>query len=265
MRIELTLTCRQGSVIPMNYQYEISSWIYKTLYKADSAFASALHEKGYPANSGKRFKLFTFSRLELSTPFTPLPDHAALRLDAGRAKMTVSFLLDDSLEHFVIGLFQDQKLGIGTPHIPATDFMVRTVQMLPRIQFSAEARFSAISPICVSVRREEKKHAQYLHPTDPEYLLRLMANLEQKYVAAVQHDSNMLALPVEKGPEPEFMLLSTPKKQGVILKAYTPEETQVIGYSFDFSLRAAPALLETGYLAGFGNENAQGFGCTKVR
>jgi CRISPR-associated endoribonuclease Cas6 len=30
---------------------------------------------------------------------------------------------------------------------------------------------------------------------------------------------------------------------------------------FDFELRAAPTLLEVGYYAGFGVENAQGFGC----
>lgn len=48
MRFRLTLnrTTKQR-MLPMDYQYYISAWIYKVLRYADKDFAHFLHEKGY--------------------------------------------------------------------------------------------------------------------------------------------------------------------------------------------------------------------------
>jgi CRISPR-associated endoribonuclease Cas6 len=48
MRIQITFN-RTGKqrMLPMDYQYFISAWIYKVLKQADQDFASFLHEKGY--------------------------------------------------------------------------------------------------------------------------------------------------------------------------------------------------------------------------
>lgn len=51
--------------LPFNYQYPVSSWIYKVLSKADKEFATILHELGYKIENGKTFKLFTFSQIGL--------------------------------------------------------------------------------------------------------------------------------------------------------------------------------------------------------
>ena len=52
----------EKNIIPVNYQYEFSAWIYKTLNFGNAEFARWLHDQGY-VNGNKRFKLFTFSRL----------------------------------------------------------------------------------------------------------------------------------------------------------------------------------------------------------
>ncbi|MDY0286030.1 MAG: CRISPR-associated endoribonuclease Cas6, partial [Bacteroidales bacterium] len=65
MRIRLTInrTTKQR-MLPMDYPYYISAWIYKVLLQADTDFAQFLHEQGYGQSESKRYKLFCFSRLD---------------------------------------------------------------------------------------------------------------------------------------------------------------------------------------------------------
>ncbi len=64
MRIKITFNL-PGSrlVLPLNYQYPLSAWIYKVLENGDHDFSKFLHEHGYRHDSNKAFKLFTFSNL----------------------------------------------------------------------------------------------------------------------------------------------------------------------------------------------------------
>lgn len=69
MRFKLTLnrTTKQR-MLPMDYQYYISAWIYKVLKNADKDFARFLHDQGYGQSETKLYKLFCFSRLDLGKP-----------------------------------------------------------------------------------------------------------------------------------------------------------------------------------------------------
>lgn len=62
MRFGITFN-RTGKqrMLPMDYQYYLSAWIYKVLKQADSDFASFLHEKGYGQSETKLYKLFCFA------------------------------------------------------------------------------------------------------------------------------------------------------------------------------------------------------------
>ena len=64
MRFKLTLNVNKnafGNRLPINYQYEQSAVIYRILASGNEQFAMWLHENGYQLESGKRFKLFTYS------------------------------------------------------------------------------------------------------------------------------------------------------------------------------------------------------------
>ncbi|MCH8568718.1 MAG: hypothetical protein LAT67_10660 [Balneolales bacterium] len=48
MRIKLTITPEgAGNILPINYQYEISAWIYRMIHDGNAEFAAWLHNKGY--------------------------------------------------------------------------------------------------------------------------------------------------------------------------------------------------------------------------
>ena len=55
-----------------------------------------------------------------------------------------------------------------------------------------------------------------------------------------------------------------PKSKLITIKSGTAAQTKVKGWVFDFELDAPRELVEVGILAGFGKENAQGFGCGEL-
>ncbi len=276
MRLHLRLECRPGSRIPINYAYEFSSWIYKVLANADPAFASWLHENGYALEGNKRFKFFTFSQLQLQSPFRIESQQQAICIESGKASLILSFLLDDTLEHFITGLFRQQQFGIGTILLRPADFTVQSVEILPKPIFKETMRFRALSPICVAASEEGLKHAQYRHPNTPDYPELLINNLLHKSNIATHYTTASTLKPqtsktpnaepqnLQTSKPPNFQILSEPRQKGITLKSHTKGETKVIGYLYDFEITAPPELLEIGYYAGFGTENGQGFGCVEV-
>ena len=248
MRLQITLNHRPNQVLPINYQYLISSWIYRTLGNADSEFARQLHNQGYDFG-GKHYKLFTFSSLQ---PQWYDIDKQAKTFILTRSPTTIalSFYIEDALQHFVVGLFQDLKFTLSSGTAFQVDFEVASIEVLPKPAFQPTMRFSLQTPICISQDREGERYAQYLHPEDKDYATLLVQNLLRKQQALqaipTSQANTPLALPVTL-----FRLLSTPKRSPRTIK-----NIKVIGYVFDFELSAPVELLELGYYGGFGEKNS---------
>ena len=106
MRFTITLEKRQNrpDVIPINYQYELASWIYNSIARGDAAYSQWLHANGF--NDGyKRFKLFTFSHLDI--PQKKIFDDR-LKVLSDRISFRISFLPRKSTEEFIKGVFSQQ-------------------------------------------------------------------------------------------------------------------------------------------------------------
>lgn len=260
MRIQLNLSVTGvNRVIPVNYQYELSAWIYKTLYYGDPAFASWLHDKGYAA--GKRsFKLFTFSNIKAER-YKVFKDRFKILSD--EVSLVVTFRIDEAVRHFITGLFSHQAVSIGDRKSRA-DFEVRTVENLALPDFEETMRFRALSPLCVSLPVELKGSliAQYLGPDHPEYRRRFFENLVTRYNS--RHSESPEGLESYSPNEHRLVLLGKPKSRLIKIKADTPQETRIRGYLYDFECTAPVELLQFGYEAGFGEKNSLGFGCVEA-
>lgn len=253
MELKITFALVRGTSLPINYQYELSSWIYNVIERADSSYSTFLHEKGYSID-GKKFKLFTFSQLDLR-PYEI--SGSQMKLLGKEISFIIRFAVDSSLNHFITGLFMQQRFSLGDRHHMA-DFEVTAVQTIAPPHFETKMHFQCLSPICVSRMRPDRT-AEYLSPQDKDYGKLLVQNLVRKAGAfAATHEQ---ALP--DFSEFQFRLLNTPRRKGVHIKANTDSHTQVIGYLFHFELTAPVELHELGYDAGFGEKNSMGFGCVK--
>ncbi|MGB4204966.1 MAG: hypothetical protein WBJ84_05020 [Bacteroidales bacterium] len=103
--LELELQNSDKNILPVNYQYPISAWIYKTIHEGDHKFAEFLHNKGFEAGS-KSFKFFTFSMLGFDKGGYSINGDRLSILNK-KARLELSFLIPDALQYFVKGLFQN--------------------------------------------------------------------------------------------------------------------------------------------------------------
>ncbi|PSR54929.1 CRISPR-associated endoribonuclease Cas6 [Adhaeribacter arboris] len=257
-KLELRLPAK-NNLLPLNYQYELSAWIYKVLNLGDASFSTWLHNQGY-LTKGKPYKLFTFSRLQVSQ-FKIQQDR--LQILSGSVSLLLSFYTPVSAETFITGLFRQQQFSLGDAQ-SRVPFEVSTIQAESGPEFNGKARFRLLSPACVSTSRLQngRNMPLYLAPDEVNFAPIFIQNLLHKIEAGQLVNSASVTLPALE--EVRFTLLSKPVSKLVTIKAGTPQQTKVRGYLFDFALQAPQELLEAGYYAGFGEKNSLGFGCAEV-
>lgn len=247
-RIELAVDKRSDTLLPLNYQYELSSAIYKIMAASDKEYTSWLHDNGFGDGNKKRMKLFCFSNL-LIPRAKVFKDR--LNILSDKADFYISFLPERSTMVFIQGAFADQHLSLGDRE-SRVDFRINKVELVPTPANIEEGNFKALSPICIS-RKDEKGGIKYLTPEDPETGQRIISNLMEKYRFFYRKE-------FEGKTDYEFKLLDTPKRKRIILKRGTPEETSIIGYNFRFYLKCDKELMNVMFGSGIGEHNAQGFG-----
>lgn len=242
MRIELTIDHLPNQKLPINYQYLISSWVYKTLHQSDSDFANWLHEQGYTLK-GKKYKHFCFSLLNPKL-YKIHKRESVFELVEGSTQLTLSFNIDQAAKNMVKGLFQDNMMQLSSGKFNMLG-MVNQVQLLQPPQFEESMHFKALTPICISVGNENSQHAKYLNPTDKRYAEAFAANLVDKANAYVEEEK------FQVGDVAFDLLTQNPKE-----KLWTIKGVNIKGYLFDFELKAPKELMEIGYNAGFGVQNS---------
>jgi len=258
-----------GQMLPLSYQYELSSWIYSLIYQANSDFASFLHSQGY-VSGNKRFKLFTFSSLWIPPKFEIIDDR--IKIHSPEISFVISFLVPQAAEEMIMGLFRLEQFRLGDK-ITQVDLQTQSIELIPEVQLLTQRypgeiltlRLRTTSPLMVSqpeTREGGKLWHQYKSPLDEGYEALLLKNLQHKYQTAVVHD---LAKPLNGAADMSFRCLSRePKRRLIRIKAHTPAETKILGYMYDFELTAPVEYIRVGMLAGFGGENALGFGATRL-
>ncbi|WP_200976484.1 CRISPR-associated endoribonuclease Cas6 [Echinicola sp. 20G] len=247
-----------SNFLPLNYQYELSSAIYRILEEADPAYSHFLHQEGF-AFGNKKYKPFTFSFLEFDR-FKIVKGHNRLEHMGSQAVLDIRFAIDRAAEEFIKGLFLNQHLSIGD-RISRVDYEIRQIKAAPRVDFKEEMLYRCTSPMFLSCSREDGG-ADYLSPEDGRFKPVFENNLIQRLMSFHVHLS--LKEMEEDFPAMEFVLKSSPRKKGITLKALEEKPIKVIGYQFDFMLRAPTIIQELGYYGGFGSKNALGFGCVRV-
>lgn len=257
MRLQMILEKLPGgeSVLPINYQYELSAWIYKTIHRSDTDFASWLHEQGY-THEGHRFKHFTFSNIKVSQRRI---EGDRLHVFSNQVEMQLGFGIPDSVQHFIQGVFQEQRMSLGD-RISRADFVVRNVSVLPEPPLKGVVSFRTLSPVCLTAGSEEseKRTGTYLGPEQANYGDLLGENLRRRF-ASLFPDR-----PLPDGPV-RVTLTSEARSRLVHIKAHTAQSTKVRGFLFQGTLSGPEELLPIAYDSGLGEKGSLGFGCMEVR
>jgi CRISPR-associated endoribonuclease Cas6 len=247
MRVKLTLTAlKPVTTLPLNYQHAVASLIYNTLGQASAEFASRLHGEGFSAD-GRRFKLFTFSRINTRGARV---SGDRLILEDPTVSLLVGSPLGEFVEHFVGGLFRSESFDIAGGR-----FHLRQAETLPAPDFNERMRFRALSPVTESVG-EGQMHPRFLSPED-DWSEVVRRNLLRKYRALYGDEPADARLRFTW----DAAYLADAARRGRRTSVLTDiHGIKVRGWLAPFEVEGSTRLIETGYEAGFGSRNSMGFG-----
>lgn len=256
MRFKLTLSVQEkafGNVLPINYQYEQSAVIYRIFSRASKEYAEWLHKNGFRLESGKKFKLFTYSPLKIEKRYIP-KEKDRIQILSETVEWQISFLSEQSTEKFIQGLFAKQTFEIGDKK-STVQFRVQKVEVVPAPEYKSTMYFEAMSPICLKIKREDGG-TDYISPEDARakevVLYGLLSRYESFYGKPYFGDTTF-----------DFIPKGECKKKLIKIKVGTKEETSVVGYKCKFTVNAPTELMQILYESGIGEQCSQGFGCVR--
>lgn len=244
MRLEILFKTPVCS-IPINYHYQLCSFVYKRLKHTDSDFESFLHEKGF-----KGFRLFTFSQLFFNKSAVK---GNSLLIWSSTGRWYVSSISEDFLMFFFSSLIEIPQI-----EIEGTVFPIKEVNLLPQPQIDEQMEFFMLSPLVVStpVDQNGKLYHKFLFPGDEKFEEILSRNLVKKYEAfyGEKIDATIFI-------EPDWEYI---KKRNKITKLIDIKGIKIKGSIFPFKAKGDSRLLKMGYEVGFGERNSLGFGMVEV-
>ncbi|MDX9883754.1 MAG: CRISPR-associated endoribonuclease Cas6 [Prolixibacteraceae bacterium] len=242
-------------MLPVDYQYYLSAWIYKVIANTDPGFSAFLHSEGYK-DGNKRFKLFAYFPLNLGKPLL-WKEKSLFELRADRIFMQVAFHLSDAAEKFIIGLFNNQQLYIGD-RFNGIDLCVVQVERIPDPPVNNVMYYKALSPVVVSVMTGGEKYARYLSPDDDGYAEFIKNNLLQRRKAIPG------TLPVDVVDAFSLKLKTAPRSKLITVKPGTKQQSKIRGYIFDFELKAPEEFHRLILSSSIGEKGSTGFGWCEV-
>ena len=238
-----------GNILPLNYQYELSSFVYAAIHRSDAQYSTWLHQNGFIADN-KQFRLFTFSHLHVPK-YNIAGDR--LMIESPTVEWQITFLPERSTEEFIRGLFSEQVFTLGDRQ-SKVQFRVTGIELMPEPIFSPDMVFTTLSPVCIARHIPETNQIFYESPDSPYAREAMLRNLKNKYAAYHGHEHT-------GSDNFELKLLSTPISKLVSIKTGTPYQTKIRGYTFRFMLKADENLLKVMWNSGLGEKGSMGFGC----
>ena len=299
MRIKLTLkSADKKAILPIDYNYYLTSIIYKFISSSSEDYSSFLHNEGYKmSNNKKGFKLFTYSMLK-SKKYT-IKSNKIIFEDT-QIEWEISSPVNVFLQHLIAGAFkQGQTINIGNSQ-NNTKFIIEKAETLNKPEFKNVMRFTCLSPITISklydkktktnnlientdnnintnkniddiINHDTKSRCHYIRPWEDGFSKAVEQNLVKKYQLVygkepdgyVKNSNNIY----ENQDMPKFKIAINNdymnKKSGKITKKINFKNTEIIGFMAPFEVTGNPEIIEIGYETGFGEKGSTGCGCVK--
>ncbi|MEJ5287584.1 MAG: hypothetical protein CH6_3717 [Candidatus Kapaibacterium sp.] len=263
MRLKILLkSTKKDFQIPINYNYALSSALYKIFYESSPEFASWLHDQGFVARDGKRLKLFTFSRLFVH-------DFKQER-EIIKGTRNCWFLFSspfktEIVENLIIGIFKRSRIIIANRSV-SSEFRVQNIEHIEDPKFVREMDYIMLSPTVTSTMKElNGKVYEHFYRVDEEGIEEALANNLLKKYEIVNKSTYNGELRIELDRE---YIRSKGGAEGVSKMVTIAEgserETRVKGFMCPIKITADVEMQKVAYECGIGKKNGLGFGMLEV-
>ena len=239
MRFKVIIRKMSPGPLHYDYQYGLASVLYKRLAIANKTFANEMH-------SHQGFKHYTFSNLNIEDW---IPDQNGLNFN--KAHFIISSPDTEFIGNFAKGILSSPDFYLSNQD-RKVEFMVESIEMLSKINFTDHCTFRTLSPVYVKTQEKvgDKFTEEDLYPMNSKFYENLRANLVERFEEfyGQKIDSTFF----------EAKVTDFKKKRVTINNSYRRCSLM------DIVLKADPRLIEFAYDAGLGEKTAMGFGCIDI-
>jgi CRISPR-associated endoribonuclease Cas6 len=253
MRLHITLEADRPITIPVNYQEYLTAAVYGYVSRGDSDYSAFVHDEGYSADGGLKFKPFTHSWLRIPASRRRIYG-GALQIAPGPISWQVSSPVDEFLRPFASGLLQTGNLRIGQETLN-----ILSVEAAAAPEISDHTRFTCLSPIVATAGRPDGT-TEYLRPAEnaTAFSEAIRKNAIAKFKAFTGSE------PTDQNLQLAFDTDYLNTNHGGTKKA-TFKNIDIIGILAPFTVTGSAELIKLCIEAGFGGKTACGFGCVEAR
>ena len=230
-------------VLPFHY----TEWLQAAIYHSmGNSVAQVVHDVGFPVEN-RSLKLFAFSRLlgKYRANRETLTFHLPLTL-------VIASPLKMMIQEFTNSIISRSEFRLGPELLSLSKISMDSTELK-----SARIRVHTLSPLSTHstlTKGDGSSYTVYYHPREREFSQYVTQNLLRKYRAI--YGEPWLS---QSAPDIHIQPRHDPKMNIVYYK-----DTVIKGYSGTFDISGPVELLQTGWDAGFGDRNSQGFGLVDV-
>ncbi len=253
MRLKLTLKqSKPKQLIPADYHYAVTSFIYRTIEKSDAVYSEWLHSKGF-MDGNKKFKFFNFSDFYIPQRSFNVP--GKIEVLSENLTLNVSMLSDKSIEHLIIGMFESGRMKIFDNTAEA-EFYVKFIETVPEPEFKETMKYRILTPAVFSkkVIYNGKESPHFLRPDEEDYTLYFLKNISEKYKIYSGRGEDIVSPDMEMERTSEF------KKHIRTVRVKGSPDNKIVGYKYEFKLKAPAEIHRMLWMSGIGVKNSFGFG-----
>ncbi|OWZ83740.1 CRISPR-associated endoribonuclease Cas6 [Natranaerobius trueperi] len=245
MRLKINFSIDKPVNLTFNYQYLLSSWVYKIIYKGNSRLGKWLHEKGC-LFKGKNYKPILFSNVFFDeSKVVKSPKHSCLQVDKGGYFYFDSFRKDICYA-LMEGTWQKEKVILNDK-----EFVITSVEIVKDPHWNSPFKAKTLGPICAPYVSNNK--LQYSNPLESKFYDVIRNNLLNWYEIIYRKPSELKKDDIKITIDQSFNF----KKAEKLIDF---KGKKIKGYQFKFTLDAPSEVLEVAYRAGLGSYGSQGFG-----
>lgn len=251
-KIILSVSPDLGVVLPISYQCELSACVNRLLTGNQEYYNNWLQANELTQEDNLRQKLYSISNFYIPKIHV---EGDRLKIMVPRIQFWISFHHETDTESYLRKCMEGQEVVIGDRR-SRVKLLIDRIEPVTSIEFTETMDYMSLSPMVIIGMRSNNT-LEYLDPENTFFAQFLVEELIDRY-------QQLMRKPFMGTKEFKFELLSTPKRKGVLVKPYTPQQIKIVGYMFKFRLTMDIELQKLAYNLGMGDKINFGFGYVEL-
>lgn len=251
MRFKITLeinAAKDGVILPISYQYELTSAVNNLLLSDNSLFEDWLNQNRLSIQDHRQVQMFSISNLYVPKIFVA---GDRMHINVPRIQFWISFYPSIGTKQFLEKAMLNKEIVLGDK-ISSVSFNVSSIEDISPISFYVDMEYQTLSPLAV-VGLRPNNTIEYLNPRNIYFGQFMVDELIERW-------EHIYRQPYMGDRRYKLMLLMPERRKAVTVYTGTAQQQKVVGYMMKFRLSMAPELHEIAYTLGLGDKLNLGFG-----